>query len=88
MAFGFRSSLGFLGGFVAGLGLASVTVVAIGAMRRMRPRHCSEQMEFIDGVRPPSEAELDARPAEEANSFEHFHLESEAIDVIDESQRW
>jgi hypothetical protein len=83
-----RANAAFLEGVAAGLALAGVTVLTVEAARRIRERQGpTELADFIDGVHPPNEAELDARPAEEANAVE-FRLVSEAPDFSARSQRW
>ncbi len=81
---------GFMVGVGVGLALAGVTVVTVEAARRMRTRRAlwADHMPVIDGVHPPAVAELEARPAEEANASEVPRLESEAVDVPPTSQRW
>ena len=81
----------FLAGFAVGLALAGGTFLIIGARRRRRGRDTlptTERAAFIDGVRPPNDAELHARPAAEANATYEPRLESEAPDVPAMSQRW
>lgn len=80
----------FAGGVLAGLALACVAVLLVEAGRRTRQRRLAESdapRHIIDGVHPPHEAELDARPAEEANAQPH-HLVSEAADVVGDNERW
>lgn len=81
---------GFFAGIGLGLALAGVTVLSVGAARRMRTRRSmsEEHVPLIDGVHAPSAPALDARPAEEANALEVPRLESEAPDVSPLSQRW
>ena len=89
-----RSEIQLNPGFVAGLGLglalAGVTVLTVGATRRMRARRMEmqEHVPIIDGVHAPETPALDARPAEEGNTLEIPRLESEAPDVAPTSQRW
>lgn len=91
-----RTDIQLTPGFVAGLGLglalAGVTVLTVGATRRMRARRmearAAEHVPVIDGVHAPEPPALDARPAEEANALEIPRLESEALDVAPMSQRW
>ncbi|HVH44798.1 MAG TPA: hypothetical protein VM925_20735 [Labilithrix sp.] len=82
-----QANAAFLGGVVVGLGVASVALLTVATVRRARShRLTTERTAFIDGVHPPNAAELDARPAEEANA--NPRLESEAIDMSALSQRW
>ena len=80
----------FVAGLGLGLALAGVTVLTVGAARRMRSRRlmAREHIPVIDGVHAPETPALDARPAEEANALEVPRLESEALDVAPMSQRW
>ncbi len=73
----------FFGGLVVG------AVVAL-TLERVLRRHArgSQPLEhFIDGARPPSAAELGARPGEESH-LSSPHLMSEAPDVEPDTQRW
>jgi len=83
---------GFAAGLGLGLALAGVTVLTVGATRRMRSRRmisrAQEHVPVIDGVYALEPPALDARPAEEANAAEIPRLESEAPDVAPTSQRW
>jgi hypothetical protein len=90
MRSGLELNPGFLGGVVVGLMLACVTLLTAGAARRARSgRTGSERIPFIDGVHPPCEAELDARPAEEAMASDQPpRLESEIPEFSPMSQRW
>ncbi len=77
---------------MAGLALAGVIVLTTVAIRRARARlHAGSKLAdrgvVIDGVREPDRAELDVRPQEEANAAPE-PLESEARDVVENSQRW
>lgn len=73
---------------VVGLALGGVAIVLAGAARRERRTHPAvERGRFIDGVRRPTEAELDARPQEEANAVSG-RLVSEADEVFIISERW
>jgi hypothetical protein len=79
-----RSQRLFFQGIFVGVAASAVTLVTAGAVRRARQRRAEAKGRvIIDGVRPPSEASLHARPAEEASAP---RLESEAPDVYDE--RW
>jgi hypothetical protein len=76
---------------MAGLALAGVIVLTTVAMRRVRA-HRKARSTFadrvvIDGVRDLEDYELDARPQYEANAAPE-RLESEAGDVVENSQRW
>jgi hypothetical protein len=65
-----------------------VTLLTVEAVRRTRSRRAPRKVTpFIDGVRPPNTAELNARPAEEANGCGP-RLVSEADDYSPMSQRW
>ena len=84
------SNRSFLEGFVLAFAVLGVTFCIIGTVRRMRAwtgaAH-APPIAPIDGVYPPEAASLDARPQEEANG-PHEPLESEAVDVPLNSQRW
>ena len=89
MRFEFQLYPGFMAGIGVGLALAGVTVLTVGAARRTRARNAAnDRVPLIDGVHDPAPPELDARPAEEANTLEVPRLESEAPDVPPLSQRW
>lgn len=75
---------------MAGLALAGVVVLTAVATRRIRARlhaRSSPGRPFIDGVRGPETVELGVRPQHEANAA-YEQLESEASDVVENSQRW
>jgi hypothetical protein len=77
--------LSFFQGIGAGIGLAGVALLVVGAVRRRQRETASEGT--IDGVRPPESVELAARPQEEANTL-HVLLESEGPDPVVVSERW
>jgi hypothetical protein len=91
MRSGFRLNPAFLGGVVLGLILGGVTLLSAEAMRRIRARRDrnDQHVPFIDGVHPPNDVELHARPAEEANAHENPpRLVSEIPEFSPLSQRW
>jgi hypothetical protein len=81
----------FLAGLLAGITLVGLVVAGRRMLRRraerQRPSSLVEQgRAVIEGARPPSEAELDARPLEESP---REPLASEAEwDVSPERERW
>lgn len=81
---------GFLGGFAAALLAIGVTVLTVGAVKRLRGRALSAKTKIgIDSI-PPKPVELAAQPQPEANSSQSPRLESESEmnDVMLPSQRW
>ena len=89
MRFDRHTKEGFLGGVVVGLAAFGVTLLTVGAVRRMLARKNFDEPlpRFIDGVHPPTEVELDTRPPSEANAPVR-RLESEMVDFQPLSQRW
>jgi hypothetical protein len=79
---------GFLAGFAAAFLAIGVTVLTVGATRRLRARALEPRTKIgIDSI-PPRAVELAAQPAPEANASESPRLESEMTDVMIPSQRW
>ena len=79
---------GFLGGIATAALSIGVTLLTVGAVRRMRDRRATGTPIGIDSI-PPREVELSAQPAPETNSGESApRLESEMDDVMLPSQRW
>jgi len=80
---------GFVGGAVTAVLAVGVTLLTVGAVKRMRNRRITGTPIGIDSI-PPNEAELGAAPAPEANPAKDTapRLESEMDDVMVPSQRW
>ena len=77
---------GFLGGFVAAFLAIGVTVLTVGAAKRLRARGATGTRIGIDSI-PPRPVELAVQCAPETNSSSS-RLESEMNDVMLPSQRW
>jgi hypothetical protein len=80
---------GFLGGVATAALSIGVTLLTVGAAKRLRDRRATGTPIGIDSV-PPREVELSAQPAPEGNSGHDAapRLESEMDDVMLPSQRW
>ena len=79
---------GFLGGVATAALSIGVTLLTVGAVRRLRERRATGTPIGIDSI-PPDEPQLSAQPAPETNSAESTpRLESEMDDVMLPSQRW
>lgn len=81
---------GFLGGFTAALLAIGVTLLTVGAVKRVRSQlqlKSAGTKIGIDSI-PPKPVELAAQPQPEANASESPRLESEMNDVMLPSQRW
>lgn len=80
---------GFLGGVVTAALSIGVTLLTVGAVKRMRDRRVTGTPIGIDSI-PPREVELGAQPAPEGNTALDAapRLESEMDDVMLPSQRW
>ena len=74
---------GVAGGLISGVVLA---LVGQRVLRRRAPDN-NETRHFIDGTHEASAVELATRPPEEATT-RTLHLESEAVDVSPNTQRW
>jgi hypothetical protein len=74
--------------FAAGLGVGAMLALVASRAHRRHSWSVSASDHFIDGTRQPTNAELAARPAEEANATVLPHLESEAADIEPDTQRW
>ena len=76
-----RLEQGFLAGFAAALLAIGVTVLTVGAAKRLRARNLTGTKLGIDS-NPPRSVELAAQPAPEANASKSPRLESEMADVM------
>jgi hypothetical protein len=74
--------------FAAGLAAGAVLVLVGSRVQRRHTWSARASDHFIDGTKPTTEAELAARPAEEANASVLPQLQSEALDVEPDTQRW
>lgn len=80
---------GFIGGAVTAALAVGVTILTVGAVKRLRERRVTGTPIGIDSILP-GEIELGATPAPETNptSDRAPRLESELDDVMVPSQRW
>lgn len=79
---------GFLGGVATAALSIGVTLLTVGAVKRLRDRRVTGTPIGIDSI-PPREVELSAQPAPEANTGESApRLAGELDDVMLPSQRW
>lgn len=79
---------GFLGGLASVVLATGVTVLVVGAVKRLRERRVIAANTFSADSVPPNPVELATQPAPEANASESPRLESEMNDVMIPSQRW
>jgi len=81
---------GFIGGVVTAALSVGVTLLTVGAVRRLRQRSATGTPIGIDSI-APREVELSAQPAPEGNmssDSSSSRLASEMDDVMLPSQRW
>ena len=77
---------GFIGGVVTAALSVGVTLLTVGAVKRVRARRATGTPIGIDSI-PPAEPQLSAQPAPEANTGESApRLASEMDDVMLPSQ--